>query len=460
MALGAALTTPSQHPSPPSGANAPAPSPLAPLSPQQIANQARSTVSSSYKPAYQSLNQQQTQANNIAAKREADNHYYLAWLDTQGQALQAHADAANKTLGDLEQQLTGNQAQQFAALPGQLVTSAGERAGNVSNEANANAFGRYLSPQLQANTQDLHGAAAGALAATGNTTDLLGAARANTGAFVMAGQNKQMGDLNTALTNIANERSKLRSSQTGDVAKEIARLQGVEIAKAEYNQNYATAAQKLGITLATAKSEIGARAASAKAAADASNPNLPGSAAWSRVAAAAARDATYKLNVAKYNTATARDIYEKQHHLGVYKNASNRPLGQSSQNTIYNHVSAVEGTLRQLLSNGADPQTAYHTLLGGKTVNVPTGRTHNVKQTDGTYKSEPIYRTVTYKSPDVQILNAAYNLVTGNGLTKGDVAALEKMGLVNPGSRLQIADPTAKTGGAISSKGAGSLGSL
>jgi hypothetical protein len=453
MTTGAMLTTPSQHPTAP---NAAAPSPLAPLTPKQIQQQAKSTVSSSYTPSYQNLNQQQTQAQNIAAKREADNHYYLAWLDTQGQALQAHADAANATLQGLEQQLTGQQTQQFAALPGQLVTAASARAGNVSNEANANAFGRYLSPQLQANEQNLHGAAAGALAATGNTTDMLGAARANTGAYVMAGQDKQMSDLNTALTNIAQQRSKLQSSETGDVAKEIARLQGVEISKAEYNQNYATAAQKLGITLANTQSEINTRAANSKIAAT--------NASTSATRAANSQmnsDRTYQLNVAKYDSATAKDLYERQHHLGAYKLPGNHPLGQSSQNVIYGKISTVEGTLRQLLTNGANPQTAYHTLLGGKTVNIPTGRTHNVKQTDGTYKSEPIYRTTTYKPPDVQILNAAYNLVTGFGLTKGDIAALEQMGLVNPGTRLKVADTTTKTGGAISStRGAGNLGSL
>lgn len=457
MTVGAALTTPSQHPL----ANTAQPTnPLAPLTPQQIQKQAKSTVSSSYAPAYQNLNQQQTQANNIAAKRAADNHYYLAWLDTQGQALQAHADAANKTLQDLEQQLTGQQTQQYAALPGQLVQGAADRAGNVSNEANANAFGRYLSPQLQANEQSLHGSAAGALAATGNTTDMLGASRANTGAFVMAGQEKQMGDLNTVLTNIAQQRSKLQSSETGDVAKEIGRLQGVEISKAEYNQNYATAASKLGITLANTRSEINHRnnadaaaQAAAQRAANQANPNLVGSAAWSRVAGQAAKDRSYQLDQAKYNSATAKDIYERQHGLGPYKPSTagvQKPLTLSSQNTIYSHISALQGELRQLQGTyQLSPQAAYHVLLNGSTEQLHT------KDSKGKIH---YYDTKRYTPPDVQLLNAAYNVATGNGLTKGDVAALEKMGIQNPGSRLKVADPTAKTGGAIS--GAGSLGGL
>lgn len=441
MTTGALLTTPSQSPSPPASASATPANPLAPLSPQQIQQQAKNTVASSYKPAYQNLNQQQTQANNIAAKREADNKYYLAWLDSQGAALQAHADAANATLQGLEQQLTGNQAQQFAALPGQLIDAAGARAGNVSNEANANAFGRYLSPQLQANTQDLHGAAAGALAATGNTTDILGSARANAAAVVEAGRDKQMSDLNTALTNIANERSKLQSSETGDIAKEIARLQGVEVSKAEYNQNYATAAQKLGITLANTQSEIQARAAGTQIAA-------------TRAAnAAMSSDRNYKLAVAKYDSATAKDIYERDHHLGPYRVHTNAPLSPSSQNTIYGRISTVQGELRQLMSTyGYTAQKAYHELLNGSTEQLSTKDPKTGKTV--------FYNKKTYTPPDVKILNAAYNLTTGFGLTKGDIAALEKMGLSNPGSRLKIADQTAKTGGAISGSGSGGAGSL
>lgn len=435
---------------------APAPNPLAPMSQQAITAQATKTIKSSYAPQDTDLNQQETAAKALASKRTADNQYYQAWMNSQQQLLESHAQAADQQLQALGSQLQGQQQQAFAGQSQAQVAAANARAGNVSNNAQSTPLTTGIAQSQALNTASLSNAAQNAAAIQGINQSARTASEANAGNVTANLESKNQSDLQASLKSIADARTKEQQSETGDIAKEIARLQGVEIQKAENQQSYNAAAQKLGLQAAVDQANATHQANQDKTAAKNAQTQAQQVANAQKNAdrtynlnltkvqlSQMNADRTYQLNVKKYNAATAKDLYERQHKLGPYKPASsgssgNKPLGTASQNVIYNRIAKVQGELRQLVANGAAPKQAFHTLQNGGTVNVPTGKKDS--------KGNPVYRTVTYSPEDVQILNAAYNVQEGFGLTAGDISALKKMGLANPGSRLTVG-PKAKAKG-------------
>jgi hypothetical protein len=430
---------------------------LAPISPQQIVKNATNTMAKAYAPQVQSLNQQQAAAQGLSDKRTADNKYYNTWLQTQMGALQAHANAADAQIQGAQSGLMAQQNALYSAQPGQLVAGADARSGNVSNNAQSSAFGQDVNANQQQNTGLLNASEQSALGTIQGNEDQRNNAQANDFNVVASQQNTQLGQLQTALTGIANNRTKLATAETGDVAKEIARLQGVEISKAQSNESFQAAEQKLGLTAATDSSTIAKNAATSTAALS-NAATAKTNAATSQVRAATALSAQqqnamnqnrdYNLNAAKFGAATAKDMYERTNSLGPYKVAAGKtpkPLSDASQNVVYTKIDQISGTLNQLIQNGATPQEAYHLLQNGGSTTL-NGKSHS------------------YTPDNIQLLNAAYNVRNGgSGLTAGDIAALKHVfGLSTPGQRYKVATPAPKgsVGAAVNGAVNGALGAI
>src|SRR6185312_2195062 len=145
-------------PKPKGGAGQPQQNWLQPLSPEQVTAQARSEIGNAYKPVLNDLNAQSKQEQAIFGKQEADNQYYQSWLNTKSTALQANQQAVDNQTQALEQQLTGNQTTELGAQTSALTAAATDRAGNVSNEAQAfspgSTLGGYLATTQQTAQQN------------------------------------------------------------------------------------------------------------------------------------------------------------------------------------------------------------------------------------------------------------------------------------------------------------------
>jgi hypothetical protein len=411
--------------------------PLALMSQNQIVKQATNSISKAYKPSYANLDQQGQKAQDLSAKRTADNKYFMGWLDTQNQALQAHADAANKALSD--------------ASAGVLNAPIGT-AGNVGTGANATA----VAGDAAGLHQQLAGNALSQYASAAVGSNAVAAARANNSNVVLTGEQKQQAALDASLLGIATQRSKLQGTQASDLTKEISRLQGVNISIAQSNRSYDAAAQKLGISAANTQSLINTRAATTATGRQNANTNST-KAANDQMN----KDRTFQLDQAKYGDAVAKDIYQRDHGLGGYKpsaSGATKPLGTTAQNALYNKISGIQGELRQLVAKGSNGGAAFQTLKNGGSVTLDTGQ-DKVLSTYGSVaggttsdtpaelakdkasKTQPINeitKTKSYTAADLQLLNVAYDSLYGAGISKGDIAALQKRGLADPGSRLRV----------------------
>lgn len=401
------------------------PNPLAPLSPRQIRQQATTTIGAAYKPAYSQLDQQTKTARGISAKRTADNQAYQQWLNTQMGALQAHAESANSALTSLEQGLQAQQQGLYAHQGSDLTAGANARQGNVSANADSTSFGNELYQNQQSNMGQLNSAEQQYASSQKSGNDALSGTAANNYGLIQAAQTKQLSDLDTVLGKLSDARTQLNTKQTADVAKEIARLQGVEIQKAQSNRDYAAAAEKLGLSAANIQSQIQTRSGQLGIA----QQNANTSATRANNAQLNA-DRNYKLNQARYNSQVAKDMYERDHGLGPYrvsKGGKKPSLSITSQNAIYNRISKVRGQVESLISAGYTPTQAWHLLHSGGYVKGPAGASGK--------RGNVHYAAVG----DDGLLNAAYNTRHGaGGLTPGDLNYLKNMGLDNPGSRLPV----------------------
>lgn len=225
---------------------------LAPLTPAQIAKQAKATITTAYKPDFSNIDQEQSRLTAINNKRTQDNQAYEQWLATQQNLITQQSNANDLAFANAIGQ--SNSMAQSALGTGQttgLVTAANARAGNVSNNATSNAIGTGAGSDVSQNEKSdiatIGGVNSQAAANVQTGGDLLRANSVNNLNTVQSNSENDTANFNTQLATLAQDRSKLRLSQSGDIAKEISRLQGVEIQKAQAQQDYAAAAQKLGV---------------------------------------------------------------------------------------------------------------------------------------------------------------------------------------------------------------------
>lgn len=426
MALGAALTTPSQTPSIPTGAPKPsAPTnPLAPLSPGQIKSQATSTISAAYKPVFTDINNQRNAANALDAKRAADETAYNAWLTSQSAALQANS-----------QTLMGNLEQANSALHTNLSDSISKIVANsAASMAPTSANGQLVSAlsKNDLNNDALRGQLSNTRGAIGASA--LAATTMNTYARQAQVRSQQVADLNNTLTSLANAQSKARAAEAGDTAKEIARLQGVEISKAQAAQNFAAATQKLGLTKAV---DI----------ANATHQHNQDVTAAANAKTAAGRldlaktlgASTIALNAARANDANAQAARAQAAAQGK-KTATDVQTAD-----VYNAIEATRGEISRLTNQGLTAQQAYHAIQQGGYNKLET-TTHPATKSRKAYTTQKTVWVSTSRVPSTvanlnTILNAAYNLQTIGGINTNDLAALNSAGIYGVRGRYAVHSP-------------------
>ena len=396
---------------------------LAPLTPNQVASQAKNIVGAVYQPVMNELGNEATQENAIMSKQQADNQYYMQWLNTKSSALQTQQNNVDSTTNALEQQLTGNMDQTLGAQDQALTGAANATPGNVTANGQAFTPGSALGNALQSNQQSAQG-----LENAGARLDLQQEQNAqseftndagNAAAFLEAGATKQTGAYQAAMSKIAESTATAMSKEASSLATEITRLQGVQISLSENNRNYAAAAEKLHLATASTASEIQARSAGEAA----RNRSL--NIAQARLNQTIAQDAIntslrqdqlsleqkrYLLSVANSRSEIAlrtAETYLKQHG-GV--------LTPTEQNTWYSVIDKTSGEINGLIQrNKLTPDQAYQAVLTGYIRYSSGGRTHT--------------RAVPRLS-NQSLLNAAFNLRDGGpGLNAGDLGYLERLGL-------------------------------
>lgn len=429
----AAHAVATKHPSAPKAGRAKAPAVtnwLQPMNAGQVKSSATSSVKAAYSPAFNELGQQASQENGIYSKQVSDNQFYQQWVDAKSNALMANESVVNNATNSLEQQLTGNQLSDYAHQSSDLVGAANARAGNVSDNTQSTALTSTLAANQAGLKSIVGGAAQQALQVEGTQNNAANAAIANTGAFVASGQAKETSAFDTAMNTIANNKLALGEKESSAIQSEIARLQGVNITLSENNRNYNTAVQKLNISAANTASEINARAAATKLNQSKFNEAVAQNKFNDLVKNQTLSQNEQKIGISLANTNSEIALRNSE----IAKNnraGSNGLLTLNEQNTIYNEIQKAAGTMSGLeQKNGLTPQQAYQAVLNGYFI--VNARTSAGKTTQK--------RITVPRMSNQSMLNAAFNSRAGaTGLSAGDVAYLQKLGLGNISGRLPVA---------------------
>lgn len=440
---------------------------LADLTPAQVVKQARSTINASYKASFGDLNSEGKQLAAINAKRAQDNEVYQNWAAGQEQSILAAGTASD---ANFSAALASANTALAGAAPSSaaLVAQANATQGNVSNNAMSNQIGAGGTVDQntgKVNAQNAIGSTLD-LSNVKDSGDLLRSDALNANARIGDNEAGQAATAQTQLTNLATQRSQLQLSKAGDIAKEIARLQGVEIQKSQAAQQYALAQQTLGNTAANdaaqaqnahaaivagvVKSKIqakeyfaGLNSRQAIAKYEQLNENQRAKLAsetslTENQQRAALSNKEYLLNVQKVGAEKAATIWKEQHpNSGSSSAHSSNPGGSpetaNEQNEMFTKINT---TIAQL--NAAF--THFPTGKGGV-----AGGDHTIYQafaTGGGYDYVPAGQTtpthVSTPALDPAILNAAFTLskFRNSELTAGEVAKLRALGLRNVTSRL------------------------
>lgn len=441
---------------------------LADLTPAQLKKQAVTTISAAYKPSFGDLNSEQKQLAALNAKRAQDDTAYQNWASGQEQSILAQGTAADANFAAASSAANtalANAAPSSAAL----VAQADNRQGNVSDNSTSTQLG--AGGTVDQNTARVNATndigSVENLANVQNSGDLLRSDAINANSRIGDNEASQAATAQQQLTAIGTQRSKLQLSKAGDIEKEIARLQGVEIQKAQNAQQEALAEQTLGANTAnqqaTAANNAASIAASVKIAGIDAKKYFAGlnnaraiakyeqlnenqraklSSETSLTEAqqrAALSNKEYLLNVKKVGIAKASTIWKEQHpnsgssspHAG---NPGNSPLTATEQNEDYDKINATVGTLNNLFGiysttpgkNKGSDTAVYQALAEGKPIQIGT-------KTLASGKKEAVMKTYPQVPP--AILNAAFSLSKWRqgkgGLTPAEIAKLRSIGLRN-----------------------------
>jgi hypothetical protein len=412
--------------------------PMSPLTQNQVKRTATSTITAGYNPAFTDLNQQGTTAQNLYSKQSSDAKYFSDWLAQKGQEMTGAVGGVNQQLANLVQGINAQTAQQQAAIPNMAAQTAAQTGqGNAPNNVYTQMIPQVLAGQgLRAQGQEA-GATERAMLGPVDVAQQAGVNQAR----VQALRGQQSDTLNKTMNSIANERTKLLQSRTGDIAKEIARLQGVELQKRQYLMSQSALEKQMGLKaqaqyatnlLNAGKLQVAQQTANTGAKNAATNAGRVAEIARHNSAVEQITSAHY-ANAAQQGQALAA---EKARHdrategIGA-ENAATRaasagvtgghlpkgvkPLGTASANALARRVNnlmyELNSVKRKYYSTGPNVQmgntNSYHDIASGRVYSSAYGG-------------------------DKALLNAAYNLWTGHGLSKGDIAALQQKGLKNP----------------------------
>lgn len=221
---------------------------LAPMTPKQLRRQAQHTIKAIYKPAFAQLGREQKRTVSISEKRKADNAYYLNWLNSQSNQLQAHDEAAQAALLSAGQQAQQEVTKGYSDLQKQLVESGQSDPGTVSNAGEANAYD--VSGEASRAQQQIASERAASRAQLESGGDSGALAQANNFAVIAAAEANRQADLWKQLSKFGDARQQLRLTRAADSAKEVARLFDREIEKAKTRSDIKANAVNSALTAA------------------------------------------------------------------------------------------------------------------------------------------------------------------------------------------------------------------
>jgi hypothetical protein len=229
------------------------PGPMKEHSRAYITKTATTTINKAYAPASTALNQQEKRVQNVDLKRKNDNQHYLDWLATQSTKLTTDAKAADALMADKERALVQTTADGYSQLHQQAAADAAAQPGTVSDFSQAHALD--FSNQGSRAVGTLAAGAESGLHQTEAHQQHAATLEANNYAISAANDARRQADTWKALSDIGDERQKLKLSQAADTAKEVARLLDQEITKAGSNRDAQLAGAKLQIQSDTLKSK-------------------------------------------------------------------------------------------------------------------------------------------------------------------------------------------------------------
>lgn len=217
--------------------------------PSALKQQAMDTIASVYKPAEADLSARERRVKAIDEKRHNDNQSYLQWLQGQSAKMTADAKLADQLLVDRQKGIQQQTTDAYAQLHQQAATAAASHQGVVSDPTESTAM------DFTDEGKRAEGLIATARESTTNMIDsnakLAATAAANNFAHIASLEAKRASDTWGALSDVADERTKLQLQKGADAAKEVARLLDQEITKAQSNREFGAALQKLGIQAQT-----------------------------------------------------------------------------------------------------------------------------------------------------------------------------------------------------------------
>lgn len=218
---------------------------LKPRTESWVRREARNRTNLGYSGAEKALDQQEIAANNLAAKRKADDEWFADWISQQHDKMVAAGKAASQTLADRQHQIAQEQAARYANSAAASVQEANQRAGNVSNNAGSTTLQNQSAADFAAdqqsnaasllNAQALEGGAQAQRLAAANNASASGAAAATKKAH------------SEDLRAIAKDRAQLGAQKSKDYADLLTALFSEQTAKASANREYQAAAASLGI---------------------------------------------------------------------------------------------------------------------------------------------------------------------------------------------------------------------
>ncbi|WP_281783772.1 hypothetical protein [Sinimarinibacterium flocculans] len=221
---------------------------LKPRTEDWVRREAKSRVNLGYSGAEKAIGQAESAANNLAAKRKADDEWFADWIAGQHDKMVAGSKAAGQALADRQRQIAQEQAARYANSAAANVQAANERAGNVS----ANAGSTTLQNQGAANAAaDQQSNAASLLAAQslegGAHAQRLSAANNASASGAAAATKKAHSE---DLQAIAKDRAQLGAQKSKDYADLLTMLFSEQTSKASANREYEAAAASLGLKAA------------------------------------------------------------------------------------------------------------------------------------------------------------------------------------------------------------------
>lgn len=221
--------------------------------PSSIRHEAQRTISTAYRPVFQTLSDQERKVKAIDAKRASDNQYYLDWLSAQTAKLNAGAQAGESAIQNRQDAIQNEIAQAYGALPGQLQAQSAARAGNVSDPTENTQVGAQVAGGM---SRDLGLINAERTATTDQIANTQAARQQLTGdnaAFIASLDAKRQADTNDQLTGISDKRLQAAQQKAADATQEVARIKSQQIDVANANRDYQAVLEKLGISKAQTK---------------------------------------------------------------------------------------------------------------------------------------------------------------------------------------------------------------